>query len=48
MAGLLGRAADGPGAAGAKKTDRALERTRKTVRMLDDIYAQNRIRRRPS
>jgi len=26
------------GAAESKKTDKALERTRKTVRMLDDIY----------
>lgn len=38
IAGILGRAADGPGEAGAKKPDRALERTRKTVRMLDDVY----------
>jgi hypothetical protein len=38
IAGLLGRAADGPSEAGAKEADRALERTRKSVRMLDDIY----------
>jgi hypothetical protein len=38
LAGVFSRAADEPGAAGAKKPDRALERTRKTVRMLDDIY----------
>ena len=31
-------AAEGPGEAGSKKADRALERTRKTVRMLDDVY----------
>jgi len=31
-------AAEGPGKEGEKKEDRALERTRKTVRMLDDVY----------
>jgi hypothetical protein len=31
-------AAEGPGQEGAGKTDRPLERTRKTVRMLDDVY----------
>lgn len=31
-------AAEGPGKTGEKKADPALERTRKTVRMLDDVY----------
>ncbi len=38
ISGALCLAAEGPGEAGAKKADRALERTRKTVRMLDDVY----------
>jgi hypothetical protein len=37
-AGTIGSAAEGPRKEGAPKEDRALQRTRKTVRMLDDIY----------
>jgi hypothetical protein len=37
-AGTAGLAAESQPAEGAPKADRALERTRKTVRMLDDIY----------
>lgn len=34
----IGLTADGPPESGAPKADRALERTRKTVHMLDDVY----------
>jgi hypothetical protein len=38
IAGVFGLAAEGPSEGGAKRADRALERTRKMVRMLDDVY----------
>jgi hypothetical protein len=37
-AGMIGLAAEGQREGSDPKVDRALERTRKTVRMLDDIY----------
>jgi hypothetical protein len=38
IAGTIALAAEGPGGEGTPKADRAVDRTRKTVRMLDDIY----------